>query len=252
MIARLLPRAAIGHERWTDPPGVMLTAEEQQLIDGVSSQRRREFTTGRHCAHLALTDLGWPAHSILIGSRGEPRWPEGVIGSITHCRGYRAAAVAPRAVCDGLGIDAEPHRRLPRRLEELIATPAELRQLAALRQQYPTTAWDRLLFSCKEAVYKVWYPQTGQPLGFHQAHIAIDPTTQTFTTLIDPKTARVAYDGRLHGEILGRWSTTPELILVTATLPTPSPRPLNSRPATATQTAHSRPLTMNPIPARVR
>jgi len=36
-----------------------------------------------------------------------------VVGSITHCAGYRACALARAADVVALGIDAEPHEALP-------------------------------------------------------------------------------------------------------------------------------------------
>ncbi|WP_442812969.1 hypothetical protein OG930_28490 [Streptomyces sp. NBC_01799] len=44
---------------------------------------------------------------------GAPVRPPGVVGSITHCTGYRAAAVALRARVLSVGIDAEPVHRCP-------------------------------------------------------------------------------------------------------------------------------------------
>ncbi|HEY3692789.1 MAG TPA: hypothetical protein VGL46_21300 [Pseudonocardiaceae bacterium] len=47
------------------------------------------------------------------GERRKPVWPPGVVGSLTHCTGYRAAAVAHRRGVLTVGIDAEPHEPLP-------------------------------------------------------------------------------------------------------------------------------------------
>ena len=67
--------------------------EKSQVIDAVRS-RRREFATVRACARQSLGHLGYPPVPILSGRRHEPIWPDGIVRSMTHCDGYRAAAVA--------------------------------------------------------------------------------------------------------------------------------------------------------------
>ena len=108
MIEEILPDGAIAVEARDDSADAALFPEEEALLASAIEKRRREFATGRMCAHSALQQLGYPAGAILRGSRGEPLWPEGVVGSITHCDGYRAAAVARSQEIVTLGIDAEP------------------------------------------------------------------------------------------------------------------------------------------------
>ena len=64
-----------------------------------------------------------PTAPVLAGRAGEPRWPAGVTGSITHCAGYRACAVARTTDLAGLGIDAEPDAGLPAGLIESVGRP---------------------------------------------------------------------------------------------------------------------------------
>jgi len=71
-----------------------LFAEELRALGSAVDARRREFETGRACARRALGGLGLPAAAIGSGMRGEPLWPAGVVGAITHCARYRACAVA--------------------------------------------------------------------------------------------------------------------------------------------------------------
>ncbi len=137
---------------------------EEAIVMGTVDERRREFAMGRMCARRALADLGLAPIAITRGTRGAPRWPHGVVGSITHCDGYRASAVAWAREFLSIGIDAEPTGALSERVRRRIALDHEhvwLRRLAATN---PTISWDRLLFSAKESVYKAWYPLTGMPL----------------------------------------------------------------------------------------
>jgi len=86
---------------------------EEAVVRTAGPRRRAEFTVGRRCAREALAGLGLPVAPVLAGRAGEPLWPAGVTGSITHCPGYRACAVARAADVAGIGIDAEPDRPRP-------------------------------------------------------------------------------------------------------------------------------------------
>jgi 4'-phosphopantetheinyl transferase EntD len=180
MIEEILPGQAVAVEASDDSAETMLFAEEQALLAGAVDRRQREFATGRMCARTALRQLGYPASAILRGSRGEPLWPEGVVGSITHCEGYRAAAVARSGEIVTVGIDAEPHARLPDGVLEQIARTEELAALRRLGSEEPHLHWDRLLFSAKESVYKACYPLSRRWLGFEQVSVAFDLSRRTF------------------------------------------------------------------------
>ena len=177
---------------------------------GAAASRRAEFRTGRHCARTALASLGVPPTAILRGSSGEPLWPAGVVGSITHCAGYRAAAVARTTELAAIGIDAERNTPLPAGVLELIALPPERGMLADLMAARPAVAWDRLLFSAKESVYKACFPLTGEALGFRAADVAFDAAAGSVTArLLTP--ARTA-SGRCD-VLSGRFAVSHGLVL---------------------------------------
>ena len=115
MIEEILPAAVASAEMFTDPPNATLLPQEAAIVERVSDKRRREFTAGRECARIALGKLGVVPVPILIGERGAPQWPPGIVGSITHCDGYRAAAVAHASDVAAIGMDAEPDDPLPAR-----------------------------------------------------------------------------------------------------------------------------------------
>jgi 4'-phosphopantetheinyl transferase EntD len=189
MIAEILPYGVRAVEAINDIPGTCLFAAEQAALGRVADLRRHEFATARGCAHRALEELGFPAVAIVPGPNREPIWPDEVVGSITHCRGYRAAAVAKREAFLSIGIDAEPHEDLPSGILDLVARPEEL---AALAASEPVLCWDRILFSAKESIYKAWFPLTGQWLGFADAAVLFDPARATFS-------ARLSKHGSVDG-----------------------------------------------------
>jgi 4'-phosphopantetheinyl transferase EntD len=95
---------------------------------------------------------------------------------MTHCIGYRAAAVAHQREVLTVGIDAEPHEPLPADVAAACHRPRRgLAGLATLAAAQDAVCWDRVLFCANETVYKAWFPSTHRWLGFEQANITIDP-----------------------------------------------------------------------------
>ena len=50
-----------------------------------SQKRLSDFATGRYCAMKALEQFGIQDAIIPIGEDRAPIWPEGIVGSISHC-----------------------------------------------------------------------------------------------------------------------------------------------------------------------
>jgi 4'-phosphopantetheinyl transferase EntD len=212
VIEQILPPAVASVEAFADSPEAALFPEEQSIIARAVDRRRREFTTGRACARSALAKLGVPPGPILRGERNAPQWPAGIVGSITHCAGYRAAAVARAGELVGIGIDAEPNQPLPDGVLRAVALPDEE---AGLRALPAGTAWDRLLFCAKEAIFKVWFPLTVLPLGFESARVTIHPTRATFEAhLLVPSPNPL-----LPTTLAGRWLATSVHLLAAIALP---------------------------------
>lgn len=217
MIEEILPGSVIVVEARHDSPSSTLFAAEEAVVEHAVEKRRREFTTGRACAHDALERLGLPPSPILSGERGEPRWPAEVVGSITHCDGYRACAVARTSEIATVGIDAEVNAALPDGVEAEIARPEERSWLRELKREAPAVHWDRLLFSAKESVYKAWFPLTELWLDFEEASVTVDAYAGTFS-------ARLLVSGPLLGErrvtvFSGGWLARDGLILTAIALP---------------------------------
>ncbi|MFG1825588.1 4'-phosphopantetheinyl transferase [Microbispora bryophytorum] len=198
MIDEILPPWVASAEKFGDVPEETLFPEERPLIARAVDRRRREFVTGRHCARLALARIGVTPVPIPRGERGAPVWPAGTVGSITHCSGYRAAAVASADVARAVGIDAEPHEPLPDEVLSTIASTEEIATLRAMGDADGEVCWDRILFSAKESVYKVWFPLTGRWLDFTGAIVDIEPsgTFRTRLLVADPAIATNTLPGR--------------------------------------------------------
>ncbi|MDI6101355.1 4'-phosphopantetheinyl transferase superfamily protein [Actinoplanes sp. NEAU-A12] len=184
MLGSLLPSSVITAEAFADEEEEPCFPGEEDLIATAVASRRREFVTARRCAREALVALGFDPAPIRRGPRREPIWPAGVAGSLTHCAGFRGAAVARIEDMAGIGVDAEPHAPLPPRVLGVVTADGEVDHLAALSAEDPSVHWDRLLFSAKESVYKAWFPLTQRWLGFEDAALRIDPVRRTFAARI--------------------------------------------------------------------
>jgi 4'-phosphopantetheinyl transferase EntD len=223
LVSSVLPGTLSGDlaysELYSDPPGLAPLPDEEPLIAKSVAKRRNEFITVRHCARTALSQLGVPPVPILKGDKGEPCWPAGVVGSLTHCTGYRGAVVGRVGAVRSVGIDAEPHDVLPDGVLGAITLAEERQEIAALPEG---RHWDRILFCAKEATYKAWFPLTKRWLGFEDAHVVFD---------VDPAgvgtsgafVSRILIDGQaLSGPPLtslrGRWAVDRGLVLTAIVL----------------------------------
>jgi 4'-phosphopantetheinyl transferase EntD len=122
-----------------------------------------------------------------------------------------------------IGIDTEQNGKLPDGVEESITGPGESEMLAALSRAFPTTHWDRLLFSAKESVYKAWYPLTGRWLGFEDARLVIDPVG-TFAAKLLVDGSRID-NGPPLVEFCGRFVIAHGLIATAVTVPSDAVAP---------------------------
>ena len=217
MIEEILPASVAAVEAFGDLPDAELFPAEDADIGPAIHTRRREFATGRACARAALARLGEPPVAILRGDRGSPAWPPGIVGSITHCAGYRAAAVGRAADLLAIGLDAEPDQPLPDGVLNVVSLAAERDRLRDLARAAPGPSWDRMLFCAKETVYKAWFPLTGRWLGFHDADITIDAAGGTF----DVRLLAAAADdpGFPLAGLAGRWLAEGGLVLTAVTVP---------------------------------
>ena len=174
----LLPLGVSVFECRADDESTFLFPEERPLVGRAVESRIREFTIARSCARQALGKLGFPPVPILRGPKGEPLWPAGIVGSITHCKGYRAAAVAMQSNISAIGIDAEIDDALPPEVLKSICVEEEI---AWLSQEHDRLRWDRIIFSAKESVYKAWFPFTRRWLGFEEVAITIEAAGNSFS-----------------------------------------------------------------------
>ena len=192
-----------------------LFPEEERALGNAVEKRRREFMTGRACAREALAGLGFPTSPMGNGPKGEPLWPPGVIGSITHCERYRACAVALSTSVLTLGIDAERNAPASERVWEEVAhgRERELRDGGSGGVHH----LDAVLFSAKEAIFKAWYPLTRRWLGFGDAD-----SRSTAPARSPPAcSSRAEVSGALLGDLAGALGGGRDVVVTAVLVPRP-------------------------------
>jgi len=212
MIERICLGPVHAFEAYDDLTKVQLFPQEEEFISGAVEKRRTEFATVRRCARAALAELGVRAAPILPGEYGAPIWPHGIVGSMTHCAGFRAAAVARAFTVHSIGIDAEPNEVLPKGVLNIVALPTEL----AVMPTGGIVCWDRLLFCAKECVYKAWFPLARRFLDCDEAEVSLN-ASGTFT-------ARLLVPGPTIGGnplrgFTGRWTYSDGLLAAAIIVP---------------------------------
>ncbi|MGT8859946.1 enterobactin synthase subunit EntD [Enterobacter sp. 186315] len=149
-------------------------------LTAAGRKRKADHLAGRiAAAHVlnALNERTIPG----IGPSGEPLWPAGTSGSITHS-GTRAMAFVvanPHAL---IGIDCEailPEEEA-REIKDGVIDAKE--ETVLIQSGYPFALALTLAFSAKESLFKALFPQVKEFMGFDCARVAeIDEHRITLT-----------------------------------------------------------------------
>jgi len=133
---------------------VNLTDDELIIVKNAVATRAYEFSAGRFCARKCLTKYQINDAQILRGRFGEPLWPGGYTGSITHHGDIALAVVTQKSVLKSIGIDFIPTNEV---LEgsDLVFEESEL---ALIDKMLPNINSELFIFSIKEAAIKICSP----------------------------------------------------------------------------------------------
>ncbi|MDB5133123.1 MAG: 4-phosphopantetheinyl transferase [Mucilaginibacter sp.] len=148
----------------------VLTPAEKALIGKAALKRQNDFSTGRHCARKALGRFGASDTEILTGEVKEPLWPAGFVGSISHSKKLTGAIVAKVENIAAVGLDVETIGGINHDMWDILFTYNEQVFLSTMgdREQ---ALYSTLVFSFKEAFYKLQYPLTKQYVDFKEVGI---------------------------------------------------------------------------------
>ena len=172
-VAELDPRSV--------PASAGLFAEEARAVANAVESRRQQYTAGRLLARQAWQELGIEPVPLLNDEQRVPRWPQGIVGCITHTHGWCAAAVARAEQVSALGVDVEAATPLDVDLWERICRPEE-RALLSTQPERAAGLLAKATFSAKESIYKALYPRVRVFLDFQAMHIALEPQAAAGTS----------------------------------------------------------------------
>jgi 4'-phosphopantetheinyl transferase EntD len=171
-LGSLFPPGAVAADlREPGDPELLLPPEATHVARAVR-KRVQEFAAGRLCARRALAEFGIDDVAIRVADDRQPIWPDAIVGSITHTRGYGAAVVAERRSAAALGLDSEVVGDVSAKIWPSICVPKErawIESLPASEQAAAVT----LIFSAKEAFYKCQYALVREHLNFHDVSVEV-------------------------------------------------------------------------------
>jgi 4'-phosphopantetheinyl transferase EntD len=146
----------------------LLLPNELGIAREMTLQRSLEFASGRHVARLALAAIGQPPASIPIGAGGEPIFPQGVVGSLSHTSRHAVALVSGANRHASVGVDVGDARTLGKAAARLM-TAAEIDLVTAKGWASTEEQAQNVVFGAKEALFKCQYPLTEkQDLDFDE------------------------------------------------------------------------------------
>ncbi len=183
-------------------PAASRFAGEEALVAAAAPKRRREFRAGRSTARRALADIGGPAGEILARPEGDPIWPAGFVGSITHADTAAAAIAAPTQILAGIGLDLELADALDDELKPFVCRADERTDEPALVSRGIDVA--KLRFVAKEAWFKAAFPLVRQAFDFLDVRVIFEAETDSFRIEMEGsgEAASWAADPRMVGRFL--------------------------------------------------
>jgi 4'-phosphopantetheinyl transferase EntD len=145
--------------------------EERLLSKTACGKRVKQWASRRGATYLTLKELGFnPVPTVQSGPAGEPIWPDGITGSITHCYPW---SIVVAAKCSGefvIGVDLESllkSRRVD--ISAVICRKGELDWISAGNYFHERMA---MIFSAKEALYKALYPVLQRYIDFKEVELS--------------------------------------------------------------------------------
>ncbi|MBK6808148.1 MAG: 4'-phosphopantetheinyl transferase superfamily protein [Sandaracinaceae bacterium] len=158
--------------REVDPEHVLLPVERDAVARAIDT-RRLQYAAGRHCARSAMRTLAVPPGPVTQDDDRAPRFPPGLVGTITHTQWWCAAAVALESTRAALGVDVEPDSPLKASLFGSVLTPDEITRLEAVPDDALRGLLGKLIFSAKECAYKCQYTLSRTFYGFHGMRVEL-------------------------------------------------------------------------------
>jgi 4'-phosphopantetheinyl transferase EntD len=211
----IVPAAWLSEEiAWTvvklTDPLQPLSSNESEIITDACAKRQLEFKAGRHAAKTALKKL-IPLFDgeLLKGDYGQPIWPTGFTGSISHSQHLAISVVSSHNRYKALGIDIEQHRSIEQRDWPSFCTQQDINHLIKLAKAHSCcniTHLAALIFSIKEAILKALWPAFLIPIDFLDISLTLNLTTNTFVVAVNDSRVQTMLDNHNYSAHFSRES----------------------------------------------
>lgn len=181
-------------------PGIAIP----ESLAHAAPKRRVEYCAGRFCAREALRACAPEQADAIIpsGPQGEPLWPTGIVGAITHAHRFASVAVARTRHVRAIGIDTEQMISADeaRDVLDYVAAPDEISALVSATR-WGTASIVSVVFSAKETIFKCLFPEVGHYFDFRDAAIdSLDTDQGRFSArLLVSVTSRLVAGTKLGG-----------------------------------------------------
>jgi len=177
--------------RFTPEAALRLGIDIPKSLHRAVVKRKAEYVAGRYLAKLCLAELGIDSTVVTISQQRAPKWPEGVMGSISHSNTKAICVIQQQHNSwQGLGIDIE--QRLTDTTAQSIKNTITNETEQALIQVYCSDFSEGLtvIFSAKESLFKALYPQVNAYFDFLDAEVTAmvgDAITLTLNKDLTPR-----------------------------------------------------------------
>lgn len=132
--------------------------EDLTYCEKFNDGRRKEFLTGRSLVYQLMEKFKKSKEHIQIGSKKEPVFTLPFVASISHSKGFVIACANNQSI--PIGIDTEHVNRVTENLYSKLFSSNEIELMAS------SDLSADVLFSAKEAFYKMQYPISQSYLDF--------------------------------------------------------------------------------------
>lgn len=135
-------------------------------IQRAVKKRQAEFLAGRYLAHKAVKKLGVDVSEITTDIYRAPRWPENVIGTISHTHSVAICAASLKKNNIFLGIDIEEYITIgtAKTIKSQVLDEFETKLISSIDMKFEHAV--TLCFSAKESLFKAFYPLVNEYFGF--------------------------------------------------------------------------------------
>ena len=136
----------------------------------MSAKKLMRWVRGRKAAYAALKRLGCERPpDVGQGNGGEPVWPSGICGSITHCEPWSVVVAMRSSSETSLGIDMENTARISDlEICSLVCRNSERDWVLDSNDPHARLC---MIFSAKEAMFKCLYPRCRRYIDFKEVEL---------------------------------------------------------------------------------